>query len=141
MAAASASLVSGPVAMMTMPSAGTSVTSSRRSSMSGSASMARVTSAAKTSRSTVSAWPPGTRAVCAASSSSEPSRRSSSFSSQGADPSCSDFSELLHTSSARRSVRWAGVVLAGRISWSATGTLSRATCQAASAPASPPPIM
>ena len=39
--AASASLVSGPVAMMAMASAGIAVTSSRRSSMSGSASMAR----------------------------------------------------------------------------------------------------
>ena len=90
------------------PSAGASATSSRRSSMSGSASMARVTSAANASRSTVSAWPPGTRAVSAARSSSEPSRRSSSLSSQGADSSCSDFSELLHTSSARRPVWWAG---------------------------------
>ncbi len=36
--------------------------SSRRNSMRGFSSMARETSAANTSRSTVSAWPPGTRA-------------------------------------------------------------------------------
>ena len=41
-------------------------------------------------------------------SSSESSRRSSSLSSHGADRSCSDFSELLQTSSASRSVWCAG---------------------------------
>src|SRR5207244_11762295 len=125
----------------TIACSGIAVTSSRRSSISGSAAMAAVTSAAKTSRSTVSAWPPGTRAVWAARSSREPRRLTSSFRSQGAVDSDSDFNELLHTSSASRSVRCAGVGRAGRISCSTAGSPRRAICQAASQPARPPPII
>ena len=80
-----------------------------------------VTSAANTSRSTVSAWPPGNARLLRGRSSSESRRRSSSFSSHGAVDSDSLFSELLHTSSARRSVWCAGVGRTGRISWSTHG--------------------
>ena len=52
--------------------------------MAGSNSISRVTSAAKRSRSTVRAWPAGTRVRAAVSTSSDPRRRSSSFSSHGA---------------------------------------------------------
>ena len=71
--------------MIVMSSSETLVISSRRSSISGSDSMARVTSAAKISRSTVSACPPGTRARSARRISRESSRRSSSFSSHDAE--------------------------------------------------------
>src|ERR687885_2795282 len=48
--------------------------------------------------------------------------------------------EFEQTSSAKESVRWAGVCLAGRISHSSTEQPLPAACQAASLPARPPPI-
>src|SRR5262249_2724442 len=48
--------------------------------------------------------------------------------------------ELEKRNAARAEVLWAAVVRSGRISWSTTGTALAASCQAASAPASPPPI-
>src|SRR6185437_2776236 len=71
----------------------------------------------------------------------DPHRRISSFSSQGAVFSLSDFSELEQTSSANLSVWWAGVDFTGRISNSSTSTPARAHCSAASQPASPPPMI
>ena len=52
-----------------------------------------------------------------------------------------DLSELLQTSSAKRSVLWAGVERAGRISYRFTGNPRTASCHAASLPASPPPAI
>ena len=129
------------MAIIAIPSAVIAVTSSRRSSIRGFDAIAAVTSAEKTSRSTVSAWPPGTRAFCAAHSSSEPNLRNSSLSSHGAVDSDSDLSELLHTSSASRSVWCAGVERTGRISCKMHARPRRATCHAASVPASPPPMI
>jgi len=60
--------------------------------------------------------PAGTAHSRAISSSSEPARRISSFSSQGAVFSLSDFSELEQTSSAKSPVWCAGVERTGRIS-------------------------
>ena len=117
------------------------VTSSRTTVMSGSRSMASVTAAEKFSRSTASACPAGT-AVCAAICiRRELDRRISSFSSQGAVFSLSDFSEFEHTSSAKCAVWCAGVCRTGRISYSSAGTPRRAHCHAASDPASPAPMM
>ena len=49
--------------------------------------------------------------------------------------------EFEHTSSASTGlVRWAAVAVMGRISCSTTGTPASAACQAASDPASPPPM-
>src|SRR5271165_6241701 len=136
---ASASLVSGPVATIVIASRAIEAASWRRNSIRGLDSIAAVTSRANTSRSTVSACPPGTRDFCAQLSSQESSRRSSSFSSQGSVFSDSLFSELLHTSSASRSVLCAGDDRTGRISISVQLSPARATCNAASQPASPPP--
>jgi len=138
--AASASEVNGPVAMIQVFSGSRTVISSRRSSIAGSLSMARVTSAANRSRSTVSAWPAGTRVSAAQRSNRESTRRSSSLSSHGAPFSCSLLSELLHTSSASAAVLCAGVATDGRISYSTALPPPRAICQAASQPANPPPI-
>ncbi len=76
----------------------------------------RVTSEAKTFRSTVNACPPGTLATIAASSSADPIRRSSSFKSHGAVFSVSLFKLLLQTNSANSPVLCAAVSLPGRIS-------------------------
>ena len=79
-APASAGVVSGPVAMMTLShSAGGSRISSRRMSMSGSLSSATVIAAAKPSRSTASAPPAGSLWASAVCSTSEPSRRISAW--------------------------------------------------------------
>src|ERR671926_65960 len=48
--------------------------------------------------------------------------------------------EFEQTSSAKEAVRWASVCLTGRISHSSTEQPLSAACQAASLPASPPPI-
>jgi len=53
----------------------------------------------------------------------------------------SDLRELLHTSSASRSVWWAGVRVPGRISKRRTTQPRSAACHAASQPASPPPMI
>jgi hypothetical protein len=63
-----------------------------------------VTFAAKRVRSTASACPAGTAHSRAMSSSSDPARRISSFSSQGAVFSLSDLREFEHTSSAKSEV-------------------------------------
>src|SRR5262249_55473277 len=52
----------------------------------------------------------------------------------------SERNEFEHTSSARLSVLCAAVLRTGRISKSRTGTFRWAICQAASAPARPPPM-
>ncbi len=52
----------------------------------------------------------------------------------------SERKEFEQTSSASRLVRWAAVAVSGRISCSTTGTPASAACQAASDPASPPPM-
>ena len=62
--------------------------------------MAAVTASENFSRSTANACPAGTAVSRAIWISNEPARRISSFSSQGAVFSVSDFSELEHTSSA-----------------------------------------
>src|SRR5262245_23050417 len=72
---------------------------------------------------------------------SEPSRRISSCKSPTALCSLSsERKEFEQTSSARAAVLWAAVVHSGRISCSTTGTPRAAICQAASDPASPPPM-
>src|SRR5215831_10525282 len=72
---------------------------------------------------------------------SEPSRRISSCKSPTALCSLSsERKEFEQTSSARAAVLWAAVVRSGRISCSTTGTPRAAICQAASGPASPPPM-
>src|SRR5262245_44674365 len=71
---------------------------------------------------------------------SEPRRRISSCRSPTALTSLSsERNELEQTNSASAAVLCAAVVRSGRISWSTTGTPFAAICQAASAPASPPP--
>src|SRR5260370_13871235 len=73
---------------------------------------------------------------------SEPSRRISACSSPTALlAASSERNELEHTSSARPSVRWASVIRPGRISCSTTRIPDLATCQAASEPASPAPMI
>ena len=68
--------------------------------MRGSRDTASVTFAENAVRSTASAWPAGTAQARAISRSNDPARRISSFNSQGAVFSLSDFSEFEHTSSA-----------------------------------------
>ena len=92
------------------------VISSRRTVISGSRSIASVTRREKCARSTASACPAGTAVWRAISISSEPARRISSFSSQGAVFSLSDFSEFEQTSSAKSALWCAGVERIGRIS-------------------------
>jgi hypothetical protein len=70
---------------------------------------------------------------------SEPSRRISSFSTPTAVSIESLRSEFEHTSSAKSAVWCASVILTGRISISRTPMPRRASCQAASLPASPAP--
>src|SRR5258707_7508397 len=73
---------------------------------------------------------------------SEPSRRISACSSPTALlAASSERKELEHTSSARPSVRWASVIRSGRISCSTTRIPDLATCQAASEPARPAPMI
>src|SRR5713101_5286593 len=73
---------------------------------------------------------------------SEPSRRISACRRPTALCSrSSERNEFEHTSSASAAVLWAAVRRSGRISWSTTGTPRVAICQAASDPASPPPMM
>ena len=143
MSAESASDVSGPVAMIQgEPSgSGTAVISPRVSVISGCDDTASVTTDEKRTRSTARAPPAGTRAASAPRMTIEPSRRISSLSRPTAFSSESPRNELLQTSSARWSVLWTSVGRTGRISCSTTGTPREATCQAASEPASPPPMM
>ena len=136
-----ASDVSGPLAMTVTGSRSISATSSRRTVISGSFEIASVTFSAKAMRSTASACPAGTAHSRAISISSEPALRSSSFSSQGAVFTVSDFREFEQTSSAKSLVRCAGVDRNGRISKSSTAMPRRAHCHAASEPASPAPTI
>ena len=88
-----------------------------------------------------SAPPAGTLAASPAARISEEQRRISSCNRPTALCSASsERNELEHTSSARPPVTCASVPRSGRISWSTAGTPSRAICQAASEPPSPPPI-
>ena len=95
---------------------GSSVTSSRMSCTRGCCSSARVIASEKASRSTESAPPEGTACASPAEMTSEPRRRISSFSIPAALNGWFDLSEFEQTSSARRSVLWAGVMRTGRIS-------------------------
>ena len=100
-----------------MPGLGSAVTSSRTTVTRGCDVTRSCTPSENTSRSTVSALPPGTRASSAALRTTEPSRRISALS----RPCAFDVSVLLkvfeQTSSARRSVLCAGVPRTPRISW------------------------
>ncbi len=115
--------------------------SSRRTVIRGSAEITSVTLPENSARSTARACPAGTEVSRAISSRHDPARRISSFSSQGAVFSLSDFSEFEQTSSAKWSVSWAGVLRTGRISNSSTATPRRAHCHAASDPARPAPMI
>src|SRR5207249_4737942 len=121
--------------------AGISVISSRTIRTAGSASTACVTPSAKCIRSTARQAPAGTRVASATRMTSEPRRRISSLSSPTAVSSVALRKEFERTSSARRSVVCASVPRRGRISWRSTPMPRRASCQAASQPASPPPTM
>src|SRR5580693_865758 len=103
--------------------------------------MASVTRAAKVVRSTASACPAGTAHSRAILSNSDSARLISSFSTQGAVVSLSDFSEFEQTSSAKSAVWCAGVERTGRISNNSTSTPRLAHCHAASDPANPAPII
>ncbi|GBC80198.1 hypothetical protein HRbin09_01432 [bacterium HR09] len=105
----------GPVATMA-GGAGSSVTSWRRTEIRGCCSTAWVTARAKPSRSTAKASPAGKRWARAQAKIREPSASISRFKSPTAFSGLSERRELEHTSSARRSLWWAGVGLAGRIS-------------------------
>ncbi len=143
-AAARAGEVRGPVATITLSQSagGSPATSSRRIAINGWASSAAVTACAKPSRSTAKAPPAGTWFASAVRMISEPSRRISACSRPTALCSrSSERNEFEQTSSASAEVLWAAVVCLGRISCSTTGTPRAAICQAASAPASPPPMM
>ncbi len=138
MAAASRSEVRGPVAMI--PASGSSVASSRTILIRGCDWIRSSTSRAKTSRSTASAVPPGTRASSAQGRSMLPRRRSSALSRPCAVEVSTDLKVLLHTSSASRPVWCAAVPVTGRISCSVTSTPRSASAHAASLPARPPPM-
>lgn len=92
-----------PVATTTIPSAGIASTRSRRTVMSGCASIRAVTAPENASRSTASAPPAGTSQAKAAGTHTLPSRRISSLSSPAALSSRLAFRELEHTSSANPS--------------------------------------
>ena len=140
MASASGSEVSGPLATMTCPSAGRSVTSPSTTVILGWLRIFSVMASEKAWRSTASAPPASTRWASAQAMMREPQRRSSSFSSPTAFSSWSERRELEHTSSPKDGLWWAGVIFWGFISRSVTGIPRRASCQAASLPARPAPI-
>ena len=120
---------------------GISRISLRTTSTKGWSSRARVTDAAKSSRSTARARPAGTAVASAVFMISESSRRISSFRSPTAEPMPLARRELLQTSSARCAELCAGLNLAGFISYNRTGHSRFAACHAASQPARPPPII
>ena len=97
------------------------MTSSRRSSISGSAAMAAVTSRGEDVAIHGERVAAGDARLLRGLEQQRIRRRSSSLSSQGAVDSDSLLSELLHTSSASRSVWCAGVGRTGRISCSTHG--------------------
>jgi len=96
---------------------------------------------ANRARSTARALPAGTDVASAAAMTRESSLRISSFRSPGALVGSLERRELLQTSSARRGERWAGESLPGFMSMSVTSWPRFVSCQAASQPASPPPMM
>jgi len=116
MSCASGSEVSGPVARMVTASRGMRWRSSRTSLTWGSAAIAAVIRRANSSRSTASALPAGTCAESAVRTTSESSRRISSFSSPAAWSRALPRRLFEHTSSASSAVWWTGVRTAGRIS-------------------------
>ena len=133
-------LVNGPVAMMVGPS-GTAQTSSRLRSINGWQLMREVISAAKASRSMVRAAPPGSECAQAVRTSRLPSSNSSRLRMPRARSCSRDPMLLLQTSSARRSPWCALVRRTGRISYRTTDRPRSASCQAASQPARPPPMI
>ena len=137
---ARASEVSGPVATITIPSEGSSVTSPVTTSMFGSDLIFSVIYSENSSLSTASAPPAATEVLSAASMVTEPRRRISSLSNPAADSSRIAFSELEQTSSAKPSLFWAGVRFSGFISQSRTENPKDESLCAASHPASPAPI-
>src|SRR5215212_2066867 len=116
-----------------------SVTSLRITPIFGWAWIVSVTARGKSSRATPRAPPAGTEFASAQDRITDPSLRSSSFKSPEAVSRERLPSEFEQTSSAKCSVRWAGVSFAGRISHSSTEQPRCAACQAASLPASPAP--
>jgi hypothetical protein len=95
----------------------------------------------KAFRSTASACPAGTDVASAAAISRESIRRISSFRRPTAFSREDDRSELLQTSSAKCGDLWAGEKRSGFISRRMTRYPRRRSCQAASQPASPAPMM
>ncbi len=106
---------------------------------SGSDSIASVIRRAKSVRSTARALPAGTATASATRTTSEPICLNSAFSRPAAWSSALPRRLFEQTSSARSPVWWTGVGFAGRISKRSTPTPRRASCHAASQPASPPP--
>ena len=143
--AASASEVSGPVAMTSAsaPAAAsrTERASARTSSMSGCSSTSAVTAPENAARSTASAPPAGTAWRRAAANTNDPSASSSRFSMPAALSGFVLLSEFEHTSSAQSPDACTGVGTAGRISTSRTRIPRAASCKAASLPARPAPSM
>ena len=139
MAPTKASSVSGPVARMAGASGMASTTWPVAISISGSLFRISVTRRENASRSTASAPPAGTRAHWAQLRISESSRAISALSRPEALVRCSALSELEQTSSEKLSSVWAGECFFGFISTRRTGMPRRASCQAASHPASPAP--
>ncbi len=121
------------------------VTSSRITRIFGSASIASVMRRENSTRSTASACPAGTAVSSAIFKSAEPARRISCFSNHGAVLTDSLFNEFEQTNSPN-SVVWCAGVNSGlpstiaRISYRSTSQPRRAAVNAASGPASPPPI-
>src|SRR5512140_1228104 len=131
----------GPQARITRGSPGIAVTSSSWTWMPGRDRTASVTRRPNSSRSTASAFPAGTREVSAMGSRADPRIRSSSLRRPFPDVSSPEPRELLHTSSANRPDRCAGVSFAGRISYRSTSTSARDRRRAASEPARPAPTI
>ena len=142
MACPRAAEVSGPVAMIQLPSSGRAVISPSAMVTSGWARRAAVTSAEKASRSTASAPPAGSLWRSAAVMMRPPAARISQCSWPTALFTSSSERKLLEqTISAQSPVRWAKVPTWGRISCRITGTPARAACHAASEPAMPAPTI
>ena len=138
----SAGEVSGPVAKIQRPEAGSAVTSSSTTVTRGCARSRSVTASEKGSRSMASALPAGSLWASAIAINRPPAarisqcRRPTAFCS-----SSSERNEFEQTISASLAVRCAKVPTLGRISWITAGSPASAICQAASAPAMPPPTM
>ena len=116
------------------------VASARTSSMLGWPVMAPVTASAKSSRLTASALPAGSAWRKAVAMMKLPKPSISFLRMPRARSGKVLPMELLQTNSARRSPVWAAVGRVGRISTRRTWWPRLASCQAASLPASPPPM-